>query len=217
MLVFTLSFIPSVPNELIQMPVFLLWLPAVSLLSFYFFGFREGLVWAAGFLTLILAESVWVISGVPHLQFESMLVMAIIIYLFLSATAAAFQYLLESYEQKLLLESEERHLVNERMAEMQKLETIGVLAGGIAHDFNNLLVGVLGNAELAMLDAPRDGKEQYHLAQIVKSAQRGADLVRQMLTYSGQGQVSMGQQNFNDLLLDVSELLATVVGKRYLW
>jgi signal transduction histidine kinase len=214
MLVFTLSFIPSIPNELVQMPVFLLWLPAVSLLSFYFFGFREGLIWATGFLTIVLIESIWVLSAVPEPQFESMFVMAIIIYLFLSGTAAAFQYLLESYEQKLLLESEERQAVSERMAEMQKLETIGVLAGGIAHDFNNLLVGVMGNAELAMLDAPRDGVEHYHLGQIVKSAQRGADLVRQMLAYSGQGQVSMGQQNLNILLRDISELLAAVVDKK---
>jgi len=214
MLVFVLSFIPSIPNELVQMPIFLLWLPAVSLLSFYFFGFREGLIWATGFLAIVLTESIWVLSGVQAFQFESMFVMAIIIYLFLSGTAAAFQYLVESYEHQILLESEEKQIVSERMAEMQKLETIGVLAGGIAHDFNNLLVGVMGNAELAMLDAPRYGEEQYHLKQIVKSAQRGADLVRQMLAYSGQGQISMGQQNFNELIRDVSELLGTVVNKQ---
>jgi len=214
MLIFALSFIPSIPNELIHMPIFLLWLPAVSLLAFYFFGFREGVIWAACFLVVVLTESLWVLSSTQDFQFQAMAVMAIIIYLFLSVTAAAFQYLLESYEQQILLESEERQIVSERMAEMQKLETIGVLAGGIAHDFNNLLVGVMGNAELAMLEEPHDGKQQYHLGQVVKSAHRGADLVRQMLAYSGQGQISMGQQNFNDLIRDVAELLSTVVGKQ---
>jgi len=215
MLLFILSFLPSIPNEMARMPIFLLWLPAVSLLAFYFFGFREGIIWSSVFIIAILAESIWVVAAMQQaFQFEPMLVMAIIIYLFLSGTAAAFQYLVESYEQQTLFDAEEKQLVRERMAEMQKLETIGVLTGGIAHDFNNLLVGVMGNAELAMLDGSPDSQKQYHLEQIVKSARHGADLVRQMLAYSGQGQVSMGQQNFNDLLLDVSELLLTVIGKQ---
>jgi len=214
MLIFILSFIPSIPNELVQMPLFLLWLPAVSLLSFYFFGFREGLIWSIGFLAMILTESLWVLSGVESFQFESMFIMALIIYVFLSGAAAAFQYLVESYEHQILLESEERQRVSERMSNAQKLESIGVLTGGIAHDFNNLLVGVMGNGELAMLDAAHHGEEQHHLSQIMKSAQRGADLVQQMLAYSGQGQVSKGQQNFNVLIADVSELLRTAVDKQ---
>jgi len=214
MMVFTLSFIPSIPNELIQMPIFLLWLPTVSLLSFYFFGFREGLIWSIGFLLMVVTESIWVLSSVPSFQFEAMFIMAMIIYIFLSGTAAAFQYLVESYEHQILLESKERQRVSEAMANMQKLESIAVLTGGIAHDFNNLLVGVMGSAELAMLAATNNGKESHHLNQIIKSAQHGANLVRQMLAYSGQGQVAMGQQNINALVCDVSELLQTVVNKQ---
>jgi len=100
-----------------------------------------------------------------------------------------------------------------QLQQAQKMESIGVLAGGIAHDFNNLLVGMMGNAELAMLDAPEQGDMRYYLQQIFKASRKGADLVRQMLAYSGQGRFAMGDQDINKLLQDVSDLLETVIGK----
>ena len=100
-----------------------------------------------------------------------------------------------------------------QLQQAQKMESIGVLAGGIAHDFNNLLVGMMGNAELALLDAPEKGDMRYYLKQIFKASRKGADLVRQMLAYSGKGRFVMGEQNFNILIRDVADLLATVIGK----
>jgi len=111
-----------------------------------------------------------------------------------------------------LAERESKELTGQ-LQQAQKMESIGVLAGGIAHDFNNLLVGMMGNAELALLDAPEKGEMRYYLQQIFKASRRGADLVRQMLAYSGQGRLAMGQQNLNVLIKDVSDLLATVIGK----
>ncbi len=100
-----------------------------------------------------------------------------------------------------------------QLQQAQKMESIGVLAGGIAHDFNNLLVGMMGNAELAMLDAPEQGDMRYYLQQIFKASRKGADLVRQMLAYSGQGRFAMGDQDINKLLQDVSDLMGAAIGK----
>jgi len=109
---------------------------------------------------------------------------------------------------------QQSHELTAQMQRAQKMESIGVLAGGIAHDFNNLLVGVMGNAELAMLDAPEPSEMRDYLKHIFKASQRGADLVRQMLAYSGQGRFLMGDQDMNGLIADVSQLLATAIGKK---
>jgi PAS domain S-box-containing protein len=110
-------------------------------------------------------------------------------------------------------EQESKELTSQ-LQQAQKMESIGVLAGGIAHDFNNLLVGVMGNAELAMLDVPQDSEMHHYLQQIFKASRRGADLVGQILAYSGQGRFSMGEQDINAIILDVSELLSAAIGKK---
>jgi two-component system cell cycle sensor histidine kinase/response regulator CckA len=78
-----------------------------------------------------------------------------------------------------------------RLSQVKKLESLGVLAGGIAHDFNNLLTGVLGNTDLALAHLPASSPARMHLKHIEHAAQRAAELTRQMLAYSGQGQFSI--------------------------
>jgi PAS domain S-box-containing protein len=47
----------------------------------------------------------------------------------------------------------ERTRAHDEQLRLQKLQSIKLLAGGIAHDFNNVLTGILGNIELARLNA----------------------------------------------------------------
>ncbi|HEY9248940.1 MAG TPA: PAS domain-containing protein [Rariglobus sp.] len=71
-----------------------------------------------------------------------------------------------------------------RLLRSQRMESIGVLAGGIAHDLNNILAPILMSIDILKQDSR--GKEHAHrMLEIVRaSAQRGADLVRQVLTFS---------------------------------
>ena len=65
----------------------------------------------------------------------------------------------------------------------QRLESIGTLAGGIAHDLNNMLAPILLALDLLRLHQP--GPEAKRLiATIETSAQRSAELVRQVLTFA---------------------------------
>lgn len=71
----------------------------------------------------------------------------------------------------------------------QRLESIGNLAGGIAHDLNNVLAPILMSVALLKEDE-RDPERLETLQTVEECAQRGADLVRQVLTYArGRGDV----------------------------
>ncbi|MDZ4861504.1 MAG: PAS domain-containing protein [Candidatus Hydrogenedentes bacterium] len=108
----------------------------------------------------------------------------------------------------------ERWALEAQMQHAQKLESLGVLAGGIAHDFNNLLVGILGNADLALLDLAAQSPVRDGIEDIVTSAQRAADLCKQMLAYSGRGRFVVAPIALNDLVREMHNLLAVSVSKR---
>jgi PAS domain S-box-containing protein len=107
----------------------------------------------------------------------------------------------------------ERRKLEIQMQHAQKLESLGILAGGIAHDFNNLLVGILGNADLAIMDREQDADREY-LEAIVSSAQRAAELCRQMLAYSGKGRFIVQPIDLNDVVREMAHLLSVSVSKR---
>lgn len=66
----------------------------------------------------------------------------------------------------------------------QKLQAMGTLAGGIAHDFNNLLYAILGYAEMAREDVPKDSITYKNLGKVVEGAHRGQELVSRILAFS---------------------------------
>jgi PAS domain S-box-containing protein len=95
----------------------------------------------------------------------------------------------------------------------QKLESLGVLAGGIAHDFNNLLVGVLGNAQLAQRHVGT-GVAGLCLGDIVRAAQRAAELCKQMLAYAGRGTLELEAVWLPDLCEQMVDLVRPSMSKR---
>jgi two-component system, cell cycle sensor histidine kinase and response regulator CckA len=64
----------------------------------------------------------------------------------------------------------------------QRLDSIGSMASGIAHDMNNILAPILMSAPMLRLGMSPENTERT-LNAIEQSAKRGADLVRQLLTF----------------------------------
>jgi signal transduction histidine kinase len=108
----------------------------------------------------------------------------------------------------------ERHALEARMQQTQKLESLGVLAGGIAHDFNNLLTGILGYAGLCKEDVDPDSKIWERLGLIERGARQAAELTSEMLAYSGRGQFVVAPIQLSTLTLETSQLLHTAVSRK---
>jgi signal transduction histidine kinase/ActR/RegA family two-component response regulator len=108
----------------------------------------------------------------------------------------------------------EHHRVEARLQRSQKLESLGLLAGGIAHDFNNLLVGILGNASLALAEMSEVAPGRVSVAQIELTAQRAAELVRQLLAYSGKGRFVVEPLDLSDAVGEMASLLEVTTSKK---
>lgn len=104
--------------------------------------------------------------------------------------------------------------IEAQMLHVQKLESLGVLAGGIAHDFNNIMMAILGNAELALMRLIPESPARNNLQQIVKAAQRAADLAQQMLAYSGKGQFLIELLDINAMVTEMYQILEVSVSKK---
>ncbi|MFP5487877.1 MAG: response regulator, partial [Acidimicrobiia bacterium] len=70
-----------------------------------------------------------------------------------------------------------------QMLRAQRMESIGTLAGGIAHDLNNLLAPILIGANL-LQSVDLDDESRRLVETMATSAQRGAELVRRVLSFA---------------------------------
>ena len=95
---------------------------------------------------------------------------------------------------------EERLEMERRLLHGQKLESLGVLAGGIAHDFNNLLMIIIGNLELASIKLSPDSPVHRRIGEATRASQIAATLVRQILTYSGKGRLTLQETRINEII-----------------
>lgn len=77
----------------------------------------------------------------------------------------------------------EQRRVEAQFLRMQRMETVGALAGGMAHDLNNALAPVLLGVQL--LRQKESDEERRHLLDLMEAnANRGSDLVRQVLLFA---------------------------------
>lgn len=97
-----------------------------------------------------------------------------------SGTVASYVAIVRDVTPEMQLESQLRHA--------QKMEAVGTLAGGIAHDFNNILGAIIISTELALDDAKEGASNPELLEIVLNAAERGRNLVTQILAFSRQGE-----------------------------
>ena len=110
-----------------------------------------------------------------------------------------------------VFDSTAHKLLEQQVQEAQKLESIGRLAGGIAHDFNNLLGIILGYSERLLRSQPAASPVAGDVNAIHTAAQRGANLVRQLLTFARKTSVEFDDVNVNTIVDELLRLLRETI------
>jgi len=108
--------------------------------------------------------------------------------------------------------TEQKHL-EKRLVEAQKMEAVGTLAGGIAHDFNNLLHIISGHAELLEMQLAEKEMRFAEMDAIRQAANRSADLVKQLLTFSRKVDTKFKSINLNEDVRNTERLLYRTIPK----
>lgn len=111
-------------------------------------------------------------------------------------------------------EEKERRAMEEKIRQTQRLESIGILAGGMAHDFNNLLVGIIGNADLALMETPTDSPANYYLKEIIRISKELTHLSQQLLAYAGKGKTFVKPISLTELIKNIETLIILSVPKK---
>ena len=100
----------------------------------------------------------------------------------------------------------ERMELDDRLSRAEKYRSLAGMAAGVAHDFNNLLTTIIGYSELARHDSP-SGSTADSIRQVLGAADQAAQLVDQLLAYTGQTWLELAPL---DLSVEVQNMSAQI-------
>ena len=102
--------------------------------------------------------------------------------------------------------------LQQQLRQAEKMEAIGQLAGGIAHDFNNQLAGIMGYADIILLEANQDVLKSY-ASKILQASERTGELTKKMLAFARKGQHQSIPVDLHELIHEVVDILNRSIDK----
>lgn len=109
--------------------------------------------------------------------------------------------------------AEELRHSEEKLRQSQKMEALGRLAGGVAHDFNNLLTAIVGYADLILVNPDTPELFQEDVNEIKASAERAAELTRQLLAFSRKQVLQPRVFDLNVVVCNLNKMLQRLIGE----
>jgi two-component system, cell cycle sensor histidine kinase and response regulator CckA len=134
--------------------------------------------------------------------------------LFVAAGSLVVYLLARRLERDRRAFEDERRELERRLGAVARLEAIGQLTGGIAHDFNNLLTAITGNIEAYIQQHPEREEVSEELREIRRSADRAADLTRQLLAFGRPRLDTAHPVDLNQHIRSMASLLHRLIGDR---
>jgi two-component system, NtrC family, sensor kinase len=111
-------------------------------------------------------------------------------------------------EEKVKRRTEELVAMQARVAQSERLASLGMLAAGVAHEINNPLGGILALTGLTVEEMKEDDPNRQNLEEVIRQTERCRDIVRGLLEFSRQSKSNTEPINLNRVLEDTLSLLA---------
>jgi two-component system cell cycle sensor histidine kinase/response regulator CckA len=112
------------------------------------------------------------------------------------------------------IDTSEQRMLEEQIAQSQKMQAIGQLAGGIAHDFNNVLTAIIGFSDLLLGNHRPTDPAFADIMNIKNNANRAAGLVRHLLAFSRKQTLMPQVLSLTDVLEDLLNLFTKLLGEK---
>ncbi len=101
------------------------------------------------------------------------------------------------------IDTTERNQLADQFSQAQKMQAMGLMAGGIAHNFNNTLTAIIGFCDLLLQRIGINDPSYQDIKQIKENADRSADLIKDLLSYSRNQPSKAKEINLNSFLADI--------------
>lgn len=107
----------------------------------------------------------------------------------------------------------ERHVLEARLGQAQRMEALGQLTGGMAHDFNNVLGVVVGNLDLLRRLVADQAMAAELCDEALDGATRCGELIRRLLAFARRQPLHPQPVDVTALVSDIARLLARTLGE----
>ncbi len=98
-----------------------------------------------------------------------------------------------------------------RLAQAEKMNTIGALTGGIAHDFNNLLTVILGYSEFIVKLSDKDSPINKYAEKIMETGEKAKELTSKLLAFGRKQIYKPKVVDINEELLEIKKILLRLI------